>query len=49
MFFYEKLLGKKGALGQVWLAAHCGDKKLSKEDIEETDIRAIVGKMNHLR
>ena len=42
MFYSQLLLAKKGALGKVWLAAHW-EKKLNKQTILQTDIKATVG------
>lgn len=42
MFFSHSLLARKGSLGKVWLAAHW-DKKLNKQTILQTDIKATVG------
>tara|TARA_R110002050_G_scaffold277366_1_gene423007 strand:+ start:2530 stop:4092 length:1563 start_codon:yes stop_codon:yes gene_type:complete len=39
MFFCEAILGKKEALGKIWLAAHW-EKKLTKAEVFETDIAA---------
>lgn len=41
MFYSQLLLAKKGALGKVWLAAHY-DKRLTKAQIANTDIKALV-------
>lgn len=43
MFYSEFVLTKKGPLAKIWLAAHW-DKKLSKNQITETDISTSVGK-----
>lgn len=37
MFYSNQILAKKGALGNIWLAAHW-DKRLSKSQIFQTDI-----------
>ena len=42
MFYSQLLLAKKGPLGKVWLAAHW-EKKLNKQTILQTDIKATVG------
>jgi hypothetical protein len=42
MFYSQLLLAKKGPLGKVWLAAHW-EKKLNKQAILQTDIKATVG------
>jgi cohesin complex subunit SCC1 len=47
MFFSQIILAKKGALGQVWLAAHYGDKKLNRPAISATDIGKSVDSICH--
>ena len=42
MFYSQLLLAKKGPLSKVWLAAHW-EKKLNKQTILTTDIKATVG------
>lgn len=42
MFYSFQIIGKKGPLAKVWLAAHW-DKKLSKQQVAATDIRESVG------
>jgi hypothetical protein len=42
MFFADFVLFKKGELGRIWLAAHW-DKKLTKNQIFNTDIEALIG------
>jgi hypothetical protein len=42
MFYSQFILAKKGPLGKVWLAAHL-DKRLTKNQIFQTDIKASVG------
>ena len=42
MFYSQFILAKKGPLGKIWLAAHL-DKKLTKNQIFQTDIKASVG------
>lgn len=41
MFYSVFVLGKKGPLARVWLAAHW-DKKITKAQILETDIPESV-------
>lgn len=41
MFYVPVILGKKGPLSVVWLAAHI-DKKVSKSQVLNTDISAII-------
>ncbi|EPZ32666.1 Rad21/Rec8 like protein [Rozella allomycis CSF55] len=41
MFYSDSILTKKGALSSIWLAAHW-DRKLSKQQITQTDIEASV-------
>jgi len=43
MFYADSILSKRGPLGQVWLAAHWDFKRLSKTEINRTDIKAAVG------
>lgn len=38
MFYSQVILAKKGPLAKVWMAAHWGDKKLSRPQIFTTDI-----------
>jgi cohesin complex subunit SCC1 len=38
MFYSQVVLAKKGPLAKVWMAAHWGDKKLSRPQIFTTDI-----------
>ena len=45
MFYSQLLLAKKGPLGKVWLAAHW-EKKLNKQTILQTDIKATVGEFS---
>ena len=43
MFFANNILGKKGPLGGVWLAAHSDDyKRLTKQQIFQTDVNQSV-------
>ncbi|KAL6552907.1 hypothetical protein OROGR_006749 [Orobanche gracilis] len=44
MFYSQLLLSKKGALGIVWLAAHC-HKRLKKDQVQQTDISSSVDKI----
>eukprot|EP01045_Picozoa_sp_COSAG04_P029705 COSAG04_NODE_4949_length_1811_cov_1.267523_1_plen_326_part_00 len=46
MFYSQFILAKKGPLGKIWLAAHL-DKKLTKNQIFQTDIKASVGAHPH--
>jgi hypothetical protein len=48
MFFANNILGKKGPLGGVWLAAHSDDyKRLTKQQIFQTDVnRSVENIMN---
>ena len=41
MFYGAFVLGKKGPLAKVWLAAHW-DKKLTKAHVFETDVGSTV-------
>jgi cohesin complex subunit SCC1 len=41
MFYSQVLLSKKGPLAKIWLAAHW-DRKLTKQAIASTDIKAVV-------
>lgn len=47
MFYAQLVLAKKGALGKVWLAAHW-DKRLTKQQVNQTDIRKSVGKRSRV-
>jgi len=47
MFYADSILSKRGPLGQVWLAAHWDFKRLSKTEINRTDIKAAVGPWRH--
>ena len=42
MFYSQIILAKKGPLGKVWLAAHWGDKKITRPQIFSTDIASSV-------
>lgn len=42
MFYSQLLLSKKGALGIIWMAAHC-HKRLKKDQIQQTNISSSVG------
>lgn len=42
MFYSQIILAKKGPLGKVWLAAHWGDKKITRPQIFSTDIATSV-------
>ncbi|KAL3774900.1 hypothetical protein ACHAW5_009119 [Stephanodiscus triporus] len=42
MFYSQIILAKKGPLGKIWLAAHWGDKKISRPQIFSTDISQSV-------
>jgi len=42
MFYSQIILAKKGPLGKIWLAAHWGDKKISRPQIFATDITSSV-------
>ncbi|CAN4079122.1 unnamed protein product [Withania somnifera] len=44
MFYSQLLLSKKGPLGTIWIAAHC-HKRLKKEQVQQTNITASVGKI----
>ncbi|KAL0351116.1 UNVERIFIED_CONTAM: Sister chromatid cohesion 1 protein 2 [Sesamum radiatum] len=44
MFYSQLLLSKKGALGIVWMAAHC-HKRLKKDQVQQTDISSSVDKI----
>ncbi|XP_073045392.1 sister chromatid cohesion 1 protein 2-like [Primulina eburnea] len=44
MFYSHLLLSKKGALGTVWVAAHC-HKRLKKNEVKQTDISSSVEKI----
>ncbi|KAK4417876.1 Sister chromatid cohesion 1 protein 2 [Sesamum alatum] len=44
MFYSQLLLSKKGALGIVWMAAHC-HKRLKKHQVQQTDISSSVDKI----
>lgn len=48
MFYSQLLLAKKGPLSKVWLAAHW-EKKLNKQTILTTDIKATVGERRRRR
>eukprot|EP00522_Entomoneis_paludosa_P005606 CAMPEP_0172451550 /NCGR_PEP_ID=MMETSP1065-20121228/9552_1 /TAXON_ID=265537 /ORGANISM="Amphiprora paludosa, Strain CCMP125" /LENGTH=723 /DNA_ID=CAMNT_0013203513 /DNA_START=73 /DNA_END=2244 /DNA_ORIENTATION=+ len=47
MFYSQIILAKKGPLGQLWLAAHFQDRKLSRPQIFATDITASVDSIVH--
>lgn len=47
MFYSQIILAKKGPLGNIWLAAHWGDKKLARPAIFSTDISASVDSIVH--
>ena len=42
MFYSQIILAKKGPLGQVWQAAHWGERKLGRPAVFSTDIAAIT-------
>lgn len=42
MFYSQIILAKKGPLGKIWLAAHWGDKKITRPQIFNTDISQSV-------
>ena len=42
MFYSQIILAKKGPLGKIWLAAHWGDKKITRPQIFSTDISQSV-------
>ncbi len=42
MFYSQIILAKKGPFGDVWLAAHWGEKKLGRTQIFSADIAASV-------
>lgn len=42
MFYAQLILGKKGALGKVWLAVH-SEKKLNRNIIFQTDVMRDCG------
>lgn len=42
MFYSQLLLSKKGALGIVWMAAHCHNR-LKKDQVQQTNISSSVG------
>ncbi|GER33286.1 sister chromatid cohesion 1 protein [Striga asiatica] len=44
MFYSQLLLSKKGALGIVWLAAHC-HRRLNKDQVQQTNISSSVDKI----
>ncbi|XP_057766913.1 sister chromatid cohesion 1 protein 2-like isoform X2 [Salvia miltiorrhiza] len=44
MFYSQLLLSKKGALGIIWMAAHC-HKRLKKNQVQQTDIPSSVDKI----
>ena len=44
MFYAFLLLGKKGPLAKVWLAAHW-EKKLTKANVFETDVESSVDRI----
>lgn len=44
MFYSQLLLSKKGALGIIWMAAHC-HKRLKKDQIQQTNISSSVDKI----
>ncbi|KAI3452545.1 hypothetical protein Pfo_009209 [Paulownia fortunei] len=44
MFYSQLLLSKKGALGIIWMAAHC-HKRLKKDQVQQTDISSSVDKI----
>ncbi|KAL3829508.1 hypothetical protein ACJIZ3_018310 [Penstemon smallii] len=44
MFYSQLLLSKKGALGTIWVAAHCF-QKLKKEQVHKTNISSSVDKI----
>lgn len=46
MFYSQELLSKKGALGTIWAAAH-SLKKLTKEDVFDSNISSFVGNKQH--
>lgn len=47
MFYSQIILAKKGPLGKAWLAAHWGDKKLTRPIIFATDINDSVNHIIH--
>lgn len=44
MFYLQLLLSKKGALGTIWVAAHC-HTRLKKNQVKQTDICSTVEKI----
>ena len=42
MFFSNNVLTKKGALAKIWLAAHFTDKKLTRNNVDDTNIIVAV-------
>jgi cohesin complex subunit SCC1 len=42
MFYSQIILAKKGPLGQVWQAAHWGERKLGRPAVFSTDIAAVT-------
>ncbi|KAH6831277.1 Rad21/Rec8-like family protein [Perilla frutescens var. hirtella] len=44
MFYSQLLLSKKGALGIIWMAAHC-HKRLKKDQVQQTNISSSVDKI----
>eukprot|EP00624_Nannochloropsis_granulata_P003009 evm.model.NODE_25227_length_9215_cov_23.541508.3 len=44
MFYAQLILGKKGALGKVWLAVH-SEKKLNRNIIFSTDVTKSAGRL----
>ncbi|XP_031109224.1 sister chromatid cohesion 1 protein 2 [Ipomoea triloba] len=44
MFYSHVLLSKKGALGNIWIAAHC-HKRLNKYQVSQTNISSSVDKI----
>ncbi|XP_019185548.1 PREDICTED: sister chromatid cohesion 1 protein 2 isoform X2 [Ipomoea nil] len=44
MFYSHVLLSKKGALGNIWVAAHC-HKRLNKYQVSQTNISSSVDKI----
>ncbi|KAL7140622.1 hypothetical protein ABFS83_08G001200 [Erythranthe nasuta] len=44
MFFSQLLLSNKGALGIVWMAAHC-HRRLKKDQVQQTNISSSIDKI----
>lgn len=43
MFYSDVILARKGALANIWVAAHL-ERKLTKAQIVQTNIQSSVGK-----